>query len=409
FQDTDADDVLDVGSEVTIGNVPAGLTPVMTLSNGDTVATLTFTGNATNHKDADDVSDLTFVFDNTAFTSGDASIVANSGSGGAYSTNVGIDFRNPTSGGGGASVPPVTSTQPTIDIIEPVALQTVDAGSVLDIDWTIGGLGINTVDLTYSPDNGVTTEIIAMNLSSVGPYSWNVPSDLSGLIEIQAQAKDSGGAGLATDTVEIEIVSLELVGQEPSTLTPEEIEAGITLDEAGRKVAPGTGVFGSSPITGETEEISSVLPGWYIRSYNNPTVYYVQEGSLIRRPFWDATTFMTWADSWSEVIWVTDATLPTLTLGQPMLPQPGVALVKVQSDPRVYWVEEDADGSYLLRHIANESVASQIFGSAWADYIIDVSVGIFSHYTVGEDITFAESLDTSRLETRAEIASQVAG
>lgn len=55
-------------------------------------ATLSLTGTATNHDDADDVSDLTFVFDDTAFTGGDASVVTNSGSGGAYSTSLGVDF-----------------------------------------------------------------------------------------------------------------------------------------------------------------------------------------------------------------------------------------------------------------------------------------------------------------------------
>lgn len=92
FQDTDADNILDVESEVTLGNVPAGLTPVMTLSGNDSTVTLTFTGNATGHQGANDVSDITFVFDNTAFTGNDASVVARSGSSGAYSSNVGISF-----------------------------------------------------------------------------------------------------------------------------------------------------------------------------------------------------------------------------------------------------------------------------------------------------------------------------
>ena len=92
FQDTDTDNLLDVGSEVTINNVPAGLTPVMTLSDNDTRVTLTFTGNATDHTSADNVAELTFVFDDTAFTLGDATNVGNSGDGGAYSSNVGIDF-----------------------------------------------------------------------------------------------------------------------------------------------------------------------------------------------------------------------------------------------------------------------------------------------------------------------------
>ena len=92
FQDLDGDDVLDVGSEVSIGNVPAGLTPVVILSQGDTKATLTFSGIASNHQDVDDVSGLTFDFDDSAFDTSLASDVENSGSGAPFDSGVGINF-----------------------------------------------------------------------------------------------------------------------------------------------------------------------------------------------------------------------------------------------------------------------------------------------------------------------------
>jgi 6-phosphogluconolactonase (cycloisomerase 2 family) len=104
FQDSDTDDVLDISSEVTLGNVPDGLTPVLSLSESDTKATLTFTGNATSHEDTDDVSDITFAFDDSAFSANDAGSVVNSGDSSAYSTNIGIDFTAAAvSGGGGSS------------------------------------------------------------------------------------------------------------------------------------------------------------------------------------------------------------------------------------------------------------------------------------------------------------------
>lgn len=46
FQDIDNDNILDVGTEVVLANIPAGFTPVLTLSSGDTVATVTLTGTA---------------------------------------------------------------------------------------------------------------------------------------------------------------------------------------------------------------------------------------------------------------------------------------------------------------------------------------------------------------------------
>ncbi|PCJ37337.1 MAG: hypothetical protein COA99_12790, partial [Moraxellaceae bacterium] len=92
FQDIDGDDILDVGSEVTVNNIPAGLTPVMALSSSDTVATLTLTGNATDHQSYHDVADITFVFDDSAFTSSSAADVI--GGSGTVSSYTGISFSD---------------------------------------------------------------------------------------------------------------------------------------------------------------------------------------------------------------------------------------------------------------------------------------------------------------------------
>jgi 6-phosphogluconolactonase (cycloisomerase 2 family) len=90
FADADMDDLLDLTTEFTIANVPSGLTPVFTLSNGDTVATLTFTGMADDHAPTDDVANLIFTFTDAAFTSSNAADVALAVS----QTNVlGIDFN----------------------------------------------------------------------------------------------------------------------------------------------------------------------------------------------------------------------------------------------------------------------------------------------------------------------------
>lgn len=91
FQDEDDDDVLDVGDEVALSNVPAGLTTSIALSQGDTVATLTFSGTANSHANDDDVDDILFVFDDSAFTSTSAEDVANAT--GPASSGAGINFE----------------------------------------------------------------------------------------------------------------------------------------------------------------------------------------------------------------------------------------------------------------------------------------------------------------------------
>lgn len=180
-------------------------------------------------------------------------------------------------------------------------------------------------------------------------------------------------------------------------------ELGITTDTEGRRWAPDSGATGPSPFDGSIEAISTVEAGWYIRGENYDTVYYVS-GDDTRRPFWDATAFMTWADSWDEVVWVTDATLPTLAVTEPMLAQSGVVMVKVASDPKVYMVEIDPVSSdYELRHVTTETIAISMFGSAWADFIIDVESTTFTHYAIGDEIVTEEIVDTDIMKTRTEL------
>ena len=78
-------------SDVTLGNVPAGLTPVLTRTSA-TVATLTFTGSAAPHANANDVSDITFAFADTAFTTSLASAVTNAT--GPASSALGVNFSD---------------------------------------------------------------------------------------------------------------------------------------------------------------------------------------------------------------------------------------------------------------------------------------------------------------------------
>ncbi len=312
--------------------------------------------------------------------------------------------RNSSGGGGGGGGGGTTSTTPIVDLTAPGTSTVWAGGTANAITWTKSGSGIDTFKLQYSLDGGGSWNLIADNISNATTsWSWTAPNVATSIAQVMITAQDSGKAILDTDS------SGNFTITTTTTPPPNEIPPGVTIDGEGRRIAPGSGTFGSSPWNGQSEEISSVSAGWYVRSYNYNTVYRV-EADGTRRPFWDATTFMTWADSWNDVIWVTDATLATMPLGDVMLPQPRAIMVKITSDPNVYWVEESVFGEpYLLLHVTSETLASELFGSNWADKIIDVEPTMFGHYEAGVDITTAELLDTSGLLTRDIIAARVAG
>lgn len=163
---------------------------------------------------------------------------------------------------------------------------------------------------------------------------------------------------------------------------------------------------GISPVTGETETVTQVYGGEYVTSPSYTTVYYVTpEGE--RRPFMDANTFFTYEDSFDVVKEVTDATLPELTLGAPMLPKVGVVLVKIQSDPTVYALGENAEDAFapLLREIATEDLAVFLYGSDWADYVIDIEATFFPRFGTGEPMESNQVIDKSIMKTRVELSA----
>lgn len=158
-----------------------------------------------------------------------------------------------------------------------------------------------------------------------------------------------------------------------------------------------------SPVTGLPESVTPVSAGEYVRSPSFSTVYFVT-ADFHRRPFFDTTTFFTYADSFDQVKTVTDATLTTLSLGSPMLPKPGVVLVKIQSDPQTYALgDAGPDGKPTLRPIPSETEAIRVFGPAWAEYVIDVPPTLWRWFTVGIPIGPEETLPTDQMKKRVSL------
>lgn len=158
-----------------------------------------------------------------------------------------------------------------------------------------------------------------------------------------------------------------------------------------------------SPVTGLPEAITPVFAGEYVRSPSFPAVYFITNDAR-RRPFFDTATFFTYADSFAQVKTVTDATLTTLPLGSPMLPKPGVVLVKIQSDPITYVVgDAGPDGKPILRAIPDEAAAIRLFGLTWADYVIDVPPTLWRWFTISIPIGPEETVPTSQMKKRTEL------
>ena len=140
---------------------------------------------------------------------------------------------------------------------------------------------------------------------------------------------------------------------------------------------------------------AAVTDGSLIKA-SGPAVYYVGADEL-RYVFPNDKIFFSWYSDFSGVTTVSDAELASFRIGGNATYRPGVRLVKIQSDPKVYAVAKGG----VLRWVKTEAAAAAIFGSGWSKLVDDLSDSFFVNYTVGPDIASASDYDAAAQEASA--------
>ena len=115
---------------------------------------------------------------------------------------------------------------------------------------------------------------------------------------------------------------------------------------------------------------------------SQPAVYYYGADGK-RYVFPNEKTYNTWYSDFSSVKTITDAELAALSIGGNATYKPGVKMVKITTDPKVYAV---ASGG-TLRWVKSESLAVSLYGSDWSKKVEDIPDAFFTNYKVGADIT----------------------
>ncbi len=115
---------------------------------------------------------------------------------------------------------------------------------------------------------------------------------------------------------------------------------------------------------------------------SGPAVYYSAENGK-RYVFPTERTFASWYADFSGLQVVSDTELASYPLGGNVTYRPGVRMVKLMTDPKVYAVDRGG----TLRWVASESVAAALYGPNWNQQIDDLSDAFFVNYRVGAAIT----------------------
>ena len=123
---------------------------------------------------------------------------------------------------------------------------------------------------------------------------------------------------------------------------------------------------------------AAITTGTLVKSPSFSAVYYVGADSK-RYVFFNAKVYASWYQNFTTVQTVTDSELASLRLGGNVTYRPGVRMIKIQSDPKVYAVARNG----TLRYISSETVAAALYGPTWNQFIDDVDVTEFVNYRIG--------------------------
>lgn len=282
--------------------------------------------------------------------------------------------------------------------VYPVCLQSGDDDYVIGV----GASDRSDERADFSNYGSTCTDLVAPGVSIFGLSYQDVVNDYD-------EYYDSGWQGTSVAAPMVVGASALLLAKYP-TLTPTGVrlalEAGVdTIPDsepnkdslgAGRLNIHGALTAGRSFVTtsgGESE-------ARYIRTAGSSAVYAVVNDK--RYIFINSQSYFTWENDFTPVEVVTEDELGAIDLGGIALPKFGVVLVKIQSVPAVFAVMENPENPYrpYLRHIATEEVAIRMYGSDWADYVIDVEPTHFSKFGEGAVIDSPIAVDKSLMKKR---------
>lgn len=126
---------------------------------------------------------------------------------------------------------------------------------------------------------------------------------------------------------------------------------------------------------------ATIVSGDLIKASMAAVYYYGADGK--RYVFPNEKTYKTWYSDFSTVKTITDSELAAIPIGGNVTYKPGVKMIKITTDPKVYAVA--ANGT--LRWVQTEAIAESLYGTAWNTMIDDVSDAFFTNYTIGTDVT----------------------
>lgn len=148
-------------------------------------------------------------------------------------------------------------------------------------------------------------------------------------------------------------------------------------------VVLGLVVLGAKPAAASSDH-----RGQIVKMNGLSTLYYVAEDEK-RYVFPNVKIFNSWFTDFDDVATLSENMIKAIPLGGNVLYRPGVLLVKITTDPKVYAVSRGG----VLRWVKTEAVARALYGDDWNLLIDDVPDSFFTNYAIGVPIADSDDYD----------------
>lgn len=132
---------------------------------------------------------------------------------------------------------------------------------------------------------------------------------------------------------------------------------------------------------GVQAQASADYSGKLVKMENLSSVYYVASDGK-RYAFPNENVYKTWFLDYDDVVTIPSDDLSDIRLGGNVVYRPGIVLVKITADPKVYAVSRGG----VLRWVKTEAAARALYGENWNRLVDDVPDAFFNNYEIGDDI-----------------------
>ena len=191
---------------------------------------------------------------------------------------------------------------------------------------------------------------------------------------------DSGNAEGTTSHLHFEIRTPSGVAIDPYPSLKQSTISG-TFDPAAAKLRAPT-INHDKGLTVDPSRKALCAAGSLIKLPDSKSVYFCGADSR-RYVFPTSQVYASWYPDFSNVTVLGEAIMSQIPLGGNVTYRPGSRMVKIETDPKTYVVDQGG----VLRWVTSPEIAVSMYGANWSKYIDDIPPTFFINYVIGDPVS----------------------